>query len=73
MKLKPFGTKDIIRILITFAVVILVIFFVNPYSQWIVFGALGLLVYTLVLEFVKFYLGVKDLRTKKYEIATLKF
>jgi hypothetical protein len=73
MELKPFGNKDILRIVITFIVVLLVIFFVTPYSQWIVIGAIGVLIYTLILEFVKYYLGLKEIGKKKFEIATLKF
>ena len=73
MKLKPFGNKDILRIVITFIVVISVAIFVTPYSQWVVLGALGLLTYTLVLEFIKYYIGIKQLKQKKFEIATLKF
>ena len=73
MNLKPFGNRDILRILITFIVVTLVIIFVTPYSQWIVLGAIGVLIYTLVLEFIKYYLGIKQLKQKKFEIVTLKF
>ncbi|MCD6576023.1 MAG: hypothetical protein J7K73_02595 [Nanoarchaeota archaeon] len=73
MKLKPFGGWDVVRILITFIVVVLVVIFVTPYSPYIVLGALGLLIYTLILEFIKFYLGLKELRKEKFEIATIRF
>jgi len=73
MKLKPFGTRDIWRIIITFAIVILIAIFVTKYSIWVLIGAIGVLVYTLVLEFIKFYLGLKNLKEKKFEIATIQF
>ncbi len=73
MKIKPFGTRDIIRIVITLIITLLVGIFVAPIQSWVLILAIGVLIYTLLLELIKFYAGLKNLRKKKFEVATIQF
>lgn len=66
MEVLPFGTKDIIRIVITLVVVLFVGIFVAPNAPWILYLSIAVLFYTLFLEFVKYYLGLIQLRQKKF-------
>ncbi len=68
MEVKPFGSKDIFRIVTTLIIVILVSIFVAPRAQWILILAILTLVYVLVLEFIKYYLGMKYLKKKKFRL-----
>lgn len=71
MKIRPFGTRDIIRIIVTLIITVLVGVFVTPVASWMLILAVGVLAYTLFLELLKFYLGIHNLRKKKFEIATI--
>ena len=71
MKIRPFGTRDIIRIIVTLIITVLVGVFVTPVASWMLVLAVGVLVYTLFLELLKLYLGIRNLRKKKFEIATI--
>ncbi len=68
MKVKPFGVKDIFRIVITLIIVILVGVFVAPRAQWVLILSIFVLVYVLILEFIKYYLGMRYLKKKKYQL-----
>ncbi len=69
MEVKPFGLKDIFRIVTTLIIVILVGIFVAPRAPWILILAVFTLIYVLILEFIKYYLGMKYLRKKKFRLA----
>ena len=71
MKVKPFGNKDIFRVVFTLILTFLVAVFVAPVAPWILSLTIGVLIYTLSLELLKFYLGLKNLRKKKFKIATI--
>ena len=66
MEVKPFGTRDVFRIVVTLIVVILVGVFVASIEPWILNLALFTLAYVLILEVLKYYLGMKQLKKKKF-------
>ena len=71
MKIHPFGNRDIFRIILTLILTFLVGVFVSPRASWVLILAVGVLIYTLSLELLKFYIGINHLRKKKFEINTI--
>lgn len=65
MKFGAWSFIDMFRILFTLLITVLVAFFIAPIAPWILWLAVFANFYIVSLELVKYYLGIKEMRSKK--------
>ena len=59
------GLMDVFRLLITLLLTVFVAFIVAPIAPWVLWIAIFTSFYTVTLELLKFYVGIKEMRSNR--------
>ena len=59
------GYVDILRLLVTLVLTVFVAFIIAPIAPWVLWIAVFTNFYTVTLELLKFYLGIKEMHSDR--------